>query len=177
MSETEQAAMRVAIAKDAIEQIKAGRLIPQSGVYLRVEGKSFYRVDPRMQIKELVAGTRCTVCALGAVFIAAVDKRNAIAVREIVEGDGCTSWTFRNYLQNLFSREQLCLIEMAFEQNDSPGDFGEFGVVVGRDEVLDCWRWVDEVPESRDRLTAILENVVRNDGTFKPADLPAAIVA
>jgi hypothetical protein len=176
MSETEKAAMRVAIAKDAIEQIKAGRLVPQLGVYLRVEGKSLYRAAPRLQVKDVVAGTRCTVCALGALFVATVDRRNEITVREIVDGDGCTSWKFRDYLQNLFSREQLCLIEMAFEQNDSPGDFGEFGVMVGRDEALDCWRWVDEFPDARDRLTAILENVVRNDGTFKSAELPAAIV-
>lgn len=93
----------------------------------------------------------CNVCALGALAVSVMDgEALGIGPREMRSG-----------LSPYFSADELELIEALFEGwKLEPDD---------RDTILHCYRWQTDGP--RDRLIAIMENIVENDGELRLASL------
>lgn len=177
-----KAEKRVEIAKDVLKQIKANKYKPTRGVWFMdstekgLDDFLFYGteqcIDAKKDVVEKLVGT-CKVCALGSLFISAIDKYNHT---KLDRDSGCDAEVFtsideKNPLTKWFTARQLLLIENTFENLCGAW----YPKVVLNDKE---WRdWYDKVvpainkynskyPNLIDRLKAIMNNIIRNKGTF-----------
>jgi hypothetical protein len=121
---------------------------------------------------------QCSCCALGGMFMSCTLYNNNTTIEDLEHAGNDISQVLleetgeklSNGLNKFFSVEQLKLIEQTFE-----GDNG--AVLSGMDD--DTGKTVDEFSpraeafynkykKSKDRLVAIMQNIVKNNGTFKP---------
>lgn len=163
-----KAEVRVCIAKDVLAQVKAKRFTARPGLY--VSGLGLYSDLPRdedgyltqspINVQAVLKDRDCHVCALGALFVSSVDRFNAC---ELPASDMTTMHreTLEKYLGNVFSRKQMNAIEAAFE-----GSSNSYPKVYNS-------AFYQAYPDSTARLVAIMKNIVRNGGTFKPSELRA----
>lgn len=191
---------RVAIAQDVLNWLAAGRLQARRGTYLFFETPGGLPVAANLAQTELRdvlrAKETCEVCAIGACFVAAVDRHDALKADVLYgtnlpassnrgtwkEGASMDHEMMRTYLGQWFEQEQLALMENAFEGSDvnSPEECRlaheceyEGNEYDGAD--LDGFfvaavNYNDEYRDSRVRLERVMRNVVRNGGTFNPKD-------
>lgn len=172
---------RVQIARDILAQIETNRFIAKSGTYLRLfdgakANKLFYpwgaissdetaRLSAeakQTQIQTALANIRCKVCAIGSAFVAAVDRANECTVSQMRGTND--DFYMRRYLRKWFSTKQLGLIESAFERDTN---FAARRRVLAseRAAAVDFGR---RIQSDRERLIAIWQNVIDNDGEFRP---------
>jgi len=177
-------AMRVAIAKDVISQLNSKKLIPERLIW--VEDSKMGSIDDfinskvdkipqdelddfAVDLSEYVCNIKkCEVCALGAIFVSAVSLYNDMTI-----------YPGRNYIaENLnwkvfedldtspfikyFTKSQMELIESAYE-----GHEGTHGVSSDKEEVI-CKAFYSKYPNDKDRMIAIMKNIIDNNGTFDP---------
>ena len=113
-------------------------------------------IDAREVINKL---EKCEACALGNMMLSHVRVFDKISLEEIDgERDSIT-----DTLGNYFEKNQLDLIEVAFE--------GEMcGWYIYPTEEFDkaVENFTQKYSDVKKRLRAIMINIVRNDGTFKP---------
>lgn len=177
---------RVMVAKDVIAQLKAGRFQAYTQTWATPRHKNgtdlvdtwidhlAFDDDPpagRQAISELFLGKKiaeCECCALGAIFMSCAVYSNKTTVKDFVDEtfdvddrvevkNGFTSG-----LSRIFSPAQLKLVEIIFE-----GGHGAFDSdSLQQRAVID--RWNEKFPEPKQRMIAIMENIVKNNGTFKP---------
>jgi hypothetical protein len=140
-----RAERRVAIAKDAMAYLQDGLLTPTSGVYVAFGGTPG---GYKSKTADEILNDDCTVCALGALFIARASNRATAKMQQRewmnVSRSGC-----RSELRTAFSVSELKEIEAAFE---------------GWMEYEDDWY----IRSSSDRLLTILQNIIDHDGDFRP---------
>lgn len=171
---------RVAIARDVLEQIKIKRLMPKFGTWLHKKGaRNLFSKDlvkDNIEVKDALAGIKqCSGCAIGGMFMCAVERADKLKVSELEYAKDCAEYSDPivveeiseddsfTYLKRFFSRDQLELIECVFESNGGSHydeDAGDFALGVGS-------------PSERMRL--IMENIIVNKGTFKLNKLPVAV--
>jgi hypothetical protein len=186
---------RVRIARDVLAQLREGKIVPTQGMYLAGRVFAAVRYDDFGASEKLDSvirsrmgkGEQCNVCALGAVFTAAVLRADGLTVDEIREkGVGARpDW----YLKDFFTDEAMDAIETAFEVNKvwSGGET--------TDELFiehDPARWDDyrgeyvydarlgtdkhgrgrSRPSAELRMRLIMENIVANGGSFRPSRRP-----
>lgn len=150
---------RVTIAKDVLAQLARKRFLATQGTYL---SRRIDAVNLDAEVCSITSKHKsCEVCALGGMFVAAVEKADKLKVFELSEVYGGEATLqqedCRDYLARFFDEEQLMSIESAFEEDDF-GDADAAGFT-------DC-----EDPPTRMRL--IMENIVANRGRFKPSRKP-----
>jgi hypothetical protein len=149
----QQAKDRVAIAKDALAWLKAGAL-KAGHTYIRPTGVYPMANDER-QLRDVNLG-KCTVCALGSLFIAEVVRFDDFRAG-MFQNDCSTVDRMKKAIERHFSLEQMTMIEDAYEgwgrDPNSRYATGEF-----------YHRYLT----SEMRLVAILENIIKNKGTFVP---------
>lgn len=104
---------RKRIAKDVLAQLNAKRFIAEQGVYVSNMGPQPKNVNAKVQTPK-----QCNVCAIGSIFVSAVDRYNRLEVKDL----GCYSGTTEprpanllKYLNKWWSEEEMRLIETAFE--------------------------------------------------------------
>lgn len=170
---------RVAIARDVLTQLKSGRLNATSGVWLADTHSDSLVYDAQdVKNKELQSILKdmkqCNGCALGGMFMCAVERANKIKVKNLDEfeedyvgdyGMQCAGSDrvdiqgedTMKYLSKWFDRGQLELIETAFER-------GEGGYEGGPDAAAFC----NDVEEPAERMKLIMQNIIVNRGTFDP---------
>lgn len=150
-----KAEMRVAIARDVLKLLPQ-RITAMPGTYLYSPTEITQEdVDNDTQLGSLMKMS-CEVCALGAMFIAEVDINDKIGCRDLVANDlirvGRSFYFGRHTLVErlapFFSEKSLYSIEHSFES------------VYGF--------WPNAYPKARERLAAIMSNIIRNEGDFKP---------
>ena len=175
---------RVQIARDVLAQLDSKRLIAASGFWLTGanSGKLFDKADIIVdaELQDVLSQTKkCEGCALGGMFMCAVERANKLKVGSLdnEEGNGQLSETDTfDYLKKFFSLEQLNLIEFTFEKGRGaahgvPSDQQELALTFFGDDVYDT-DYVDDgnddevgpTPEIRMRL--IMENIIANKGRF-----------
>ena len=156
---------RVLIAKDVLTQLKLRRIKAKTGRYINlsyeVESKFYGEEFQPLFLQRKIP--RCTACALGAIMISCTAFNNNQKVGDpalgcnlgqmIKDGD-----LISNGSTDIFTLEQLSLIEQAFEQG--AGEF--FGAAPKTVEFGRGYR------TDSSRLKAIMENIIRNKGTFIP---------
>ncbi len=164
---------RIAIAKDAIAQIKAGKYESSPGVlcYFPEEMYELSDRDPKLSGQKVLktklkATGPCYVCARGALFVSLVRKENKVDLRDLVYAKNIDE-----KLTNLFGRNQWTLMEAYFEgyrlsyqlQNTNALKFG-----LRKYPDLDTEKFYRKYQNAEDRLIAILKNLIKNGGTFNP---------
>ena len=172
---------RVLIAKDVIAQVKAGRFKVASGHWVASLTRSGsdlsvdrFEGDESVQ-KLFLEGDipKCECCALGAMFMSCTLYNNKTTAIELEDvrfsfSDYVEEGSFTNGLSTFFSKDQLKLIESAFE-----GNVGHFELDVGILEGVELdgdktSKWMDRLPNDKKRLVAIMENIIKNKGKFVP---------
>jgi hypothetical protein len=174
--EANAAGKRVIIAKDVLRQLNLGKIIAKTGTYLKSDTISdiimeieYYGNSQKgdQQLCDIFSGIdSCKACALGSVFVATVKIADKLKFNEIEFdswGDTIHSDSMHEYLEDFFSLRQLYMIENAFERKD-------INTIYQVDEALSkaCIAFNKGVKSSRERLERIMENVIRNNGTFIP---------
>lgn len=109
----------------------------------------------------------CKVCALGGIFAATVKRFNKFeSVPDLSMDEGY------DYLEDYFSKQQLDMIECAFElghgrvfyeENNIYGD-NELGKKLGNS----CIEFGKQYKAGEARMVAIMKNIIKNNGSFKP---------
>lgn len=163
MNAAEKKELRIAIAKDVLKRLRGKKLIPLQGTYVRPANRVFDLFDDedsqqsqaQKHLDKLTDG--CRVCALGAMFCSYVALKNKAKVFEFLNSDSFYDVEYR--LKQAFSYSQLELIEGAFEgtwiQRESQ--------LENADEIM---AFVDKYACPRERMRAIMKNIIKNDGTF-----------
>lgn len=138
----DRAERRVEVAKDALKQIAAHKFKPTKGIYVK-DTSRYATIASSENLQEALEqpGAKCACCAKGALFLSAARCGDRLSYEsfnlQIIEG-----------LQDIFSSEQLNLIEDVFERYHRHPRFDK----------------KHETPTQR--LTAILKNIIRNKGDF-----------
>lgn len=173
-SKPTKAERRVAIAKDVLAQLRLERYVATEGVYVDYKVAELASTAPDKPLEKLLPQVKsCEVCALGACFLSAVRKYNDVKAGDIDvpetwrshTGEEYTDHNFddgvmRDKLARHFTKTQTNLIESAFEcmpmgslTRESAQSAISFGYLY---------------EDSHSRLVAIMKNIVKNGGTFKP---------
>lgn len=158
------AQQRVMVAQDVIEAIDAGEFVPASGTYLW-QGMPRFREETRSVEIE----PRCVGCALGATFAAffgLLGRKMPLKRNNSGDIHFLDATTMRETLQGLFGLEQLLHMECAFEgwNRDASAYGTNETFVFNRDGNM--MRLYDDA----ECLRRVMRNVIRNRGTFVPAD-------
>lgn len=163
-----KAEKRVLIAKDVIAQINSKRFIPKSGTWT-----SFTNLwtDNDNSLRETIlsdSSIKCECCALGSIMASCTLFNNKYTNRDTIDRDWQDTGyeieygnRFKNGLTNIFSKSQLRLIEIAFESAD--GYFYNPKTSQERKASL----MFKSTMSAKNRLISIMENIVKNKGTFK----------
>jgi len=169
---------RVAIARDVLAQLKAEKLIARAGTFLTGQnGDNIVppETDKDEELQTILQNTEvCEGCAIGGMFMCAVKKANKLKVGSLESFDfsrathasrhglpEITEDDAFNYLSKFFSRNQLDMIETAFE-------FGD-GARSSDDASAD---FVRDIEDDSERMRLIMENIVVNKGKFVPKNKP-----
>ncbi len=171
---------RVEIARDVLAQLREGKIIAETGLWVETLSVG----DLTEQVCDVVSGTNCQVCGVGALFVAAVKKADKLKVNQLLEvkesidrlepeyGDSeddivhgsVVGADCYRYLKQWFSKPQLNAVEAAFEA-------GQGAVTENAARYF-----APDVDDSSERMRLIMENIIVNKGTFKPQQQPAAKV-
>lgn len=160
---------RVAIAKDVITSLNTKEIVATQGSYLNSrqlwpDSKEFFSEEKEnldKQVRDVFIDKnppKCTACAVGSLFVCAVKRHDAITIGEMNTFD---RGNLTDYLDKFFDQDQLHLMEDAFEtyydktnrHNESYNEAEDFG---------------RKYKTAKERMIAIMENVIANDGEFIP---------
>jgi len=175
-----KAQKRVMIAQDVLDQIRAKRYRAVTGKWVDPVWKRDYesqkiKYSPNHSAKDAFenkAIDHCKVCALGGLFMSCTNLNNHTTIEDLeIEADFYLgdrveyNEKISNGLNRIFSQKQLILIESFFEGGEgyfsSPRDdnYGEEKGIFYKSY------------SNYKRLEIIMQNIIDNDGTFKPNKL------
>lgn len=183
-----KAEKRVEIAKDVLKQIKANKYRPTNGIWVmdsngyKVEDLISYArqvaeeadaVDLKKDVVCKLNGT-CSVCALGSLFVSAIDKFNHTKLNSgYCVGFSEHKNAMCNPLLKWFSAKQLLLIESTFENCFGGWESNAWYILSGKkylyweESVLPAIeKYYNKYSGPTSRLKAIMNNIIRNKGTF-----------
>lgn len=168
--------MRKLIIDDVLKQFRHRKLQANSRYYFYpktgyTNSNIFDESTEQIQNKVSKIQKNCTVCALGACFLSYVKKFNNCTFQDIAmrPNGSMNPWDrdkFLNILNNAFENKQLQLIERAFEY--SLYDRDNYFSSLTEKEKESAVEFGSQYKSDRQRLIAIMENIVANDYTFKP---------
>lgn len=174
---------RVMIAEDAITQLIARRFLAKPGTWAII-----YCPDSQSEtslqkiLDDSNKSIKCTCCGIGSLFLSQVRIENQYEIsRENTGNYSMYDYDMCPTLEKYFSREQLDLIEVAFEGRSAtysvPRRAGchtkyiNGRYVSGYNNEEDYIKAVDfycRLNDTGERLMTILNNIVKNKGTFVP---------
>jgi hypothetical protein len=181
---------RMMVLFDALDAIASGINHPILGSYVTLSSSDIKKMKRRqaLSIKDNPV-QKCRACALGSIFLSYCRFENGFTYDEadktLLErkntffeiGDEILPELFRN----MFSEEQLLLIEECFEfgrfnnEDDDPADGAIRVSLLERDSDSFLKKYKSTIlayrkafPIDADRIVAILYNMIVNDGVFKP---------
>ena len=157
------------IAKDVLLRVERENLIPKQGSILEhiqhPTSKACIFLDDIPEdtsIKEIVNNNACEVCLKGALFCAYIGRVNKMKWKEMDWATHIES-NFHKKLLEITTPLQLDLIETAFEGTS-------YLKIISDSEYNKAYDFYDkyEYYSHKDRLTAIMENIIENNGVFNP---------
>jgi hypothetical protein len=176
-----KAEKRIMIAKDIIQNIKEKKYIATTGSW--VGSKELVNLQEKyedadeenkhkhdLSLQELLISNKlngCQCCALGSIFLETTRRNNKEKISDLCvnafELDSAIECgTLKNGMDKIFSRQQLEMIEYTFEQSN-----GSF-LIDDEDIANKCMCFAEKFDSDKDLLIGIMENIVKNKGTFKP---------
>lgn len=159
-SEMTPSEKRVTLAKDVISQLKKEKLNACSGTYLMIDNLDNVEVNEQLN-KVLKKQGTCEVCAKGALFISHIMRNNHFTIADYHSFSKTDNEKIKERLGSLFSLPQLELIEKAFEGENVDNDLKDGTLIDLADEFHDNYK------DDTERLIAIMQNIIKNKGTFK----------
>jgi hypothetical protein len=138
---------RIAIAKDVLKQVEAEKYLPTVGIYFYIDlGADVDPVPRGADVQKVLrsSNAKCEVCAVGAAFASAARLGNNLfykTSREAIAMDRI----FEGHVDSM---------EHAFEGCDSSNT---------REKMF-----FKKYKDAADRLVAIFQNIIDNDGEFTP---------
>lgn len=165
-------ALAVAIAKDVLARLKAGKLSPKrENGYLEVK-KHLYEIswpDTGEELQPHIGkiAKQCDVCAIGSLFLSKVALTGNFKARA---GDYWTTFmnaeTMFRVLRQAFSKTDLANIDTAFESNYHACEAPDFPP-----SERARWLSVNQFAKThgsnpKTRLKAICNNIIANNGRF-----------
>lgn len=171
------AQQRIAVAKDVLKQIDNKFYTASSGDYCQFRNIENAVTAPT-QLDDLFTTLRkekatCAVCGIGGCFVSLVNLGNEVKTKDalgwtrITSFDGLNSSTMRKQLRKIFTPIQLTLIEAAFEECLMSSN----GLDLTEDEkehIVQAISFGKKYKTDRGRLIAIMKNIIKNKGDFKP---------
>jgi hypothetical protein len=157
---------QVRIAKDVIAQITARKLKISTGSYFSAGSAWYNDMNRRVslgedpQLKDVLP-KKCEVCAIGAVFVAAVDRHNKLKLNAVTTD--IKDIEMLSFLKKWFTERQMRLMEAAFEGRVQGSGWNLLSNE--EEERAEAYRY--KYPSARSRLVAIMKNVIRNKGAFR----------
>jgi hypothetical protein len=175
-----KAEQRIAIIEDVLSQIDAGRYIPHGNVWIAFSYDEIKEIDGDVQLRTAFKKeqlTDCDVCANGSLLMSLILFKNDFKVGDLPNGTSLyyairTSWqanakievtSVGKRLHKYFTPKQLRLIEIAFEMGE-----GFFKVDATSVKERKAVSFGETYHSHSERLIAIMENMLKNDGIFKP---------
>jgi hypothetical protein len=175
---------RVIIAQDVIAQLKAKKFIAIPGQYLKIVTKeSEYSLEGYFRLKldeeptELqkiiqTPNIQCNVCAIGSCFSSLINIKDNFELNtnnsyEITDNENNNGMT--EELEKYFSLEQLKMMEIAFECWDIPYyvinyfEQNDIEYLMNYSE-----KFGKKYKKANNRLIAIMQNIIKNNGEFVP---------
>lgn len=140
---------KVELAKDVILQINSGFFNVTRGTFFSKQSS----IKSEDLGEDLLLGTQCTVCAKGALFAADIMKKGNCSNDKFKVDKGNAD--VYNRLGGIFTKAELDEIEVAFEMWIGHG-------------YSDAYHFGTLYDSSAERLEAIMQNIIDNEGTFKP---------
>lgn len=155
---------RVAIAKDVLKQIKAKRLLIETGSYLSWDALKLRDERTPFSKATLTKPNKCHACAVGSAVASGLRLFNDGALSVYVERDDAFS-TLRRW----FSRNQVIAIEVAFEHESTRALEQRYrgDKFLNRAAAEFQFRRSD-IGKATQRAVAIFKNIIANNGEFKP---------
>jgi hypothetical protein len=176
---------RVVIAKDVIAQLNNKVISTDYFGYLNLRnfGELFKEGKSNEQVNNILSDIKCDVCALGGMFISLIKYDNHCTVYELIEVE---QEEISERLKEYFSEGQLCLIETAYEQYGdnyhnqdwlnnvvvyegiySGSELEKLGIT--EDDLDRAAHFNDDEHYHKETsLINIMNNIIENNGTFKP---------
>lgn len=153
-------AKRVAVMKDVLELLAAPaskRIQIEPGTYCSLDMGVDSPESVDLQSVVVSNPSACTVCGIGAIFLAHARLFDSVRVDADYAGLGAGDDKIIDTLSGYFSEKQLRLIEIAFEGRNifADDDYDANGA-----------KWVRKYSDPTKRLQAICQNVIDNKGTF-----------
>lgn len=165
---------RIAVAKDVIKQLSTPLFKATSGNYFKVTNLKGFIKEPPSKMDELLSlfkrkKVQCNVCGIGACFAGLVRLGDKVLSEDIFginisNYDGGNSFEMRILLRKVFTSEQLTLIECAFERETIHED----NTTVLYQKKYKAAEFGRQYKLDKGRLIAIMKNIIKNKGTFKP---------
>lgn len=156
---------RVEVAKDLIERIKIGQLFPETGRFTKFIKKYENNVKTLLNSD---SETVCEVCAKGGLLMSYIGRVNQVDRESLgIFSNDSDSFEHRK-LAEIFSYEQLSLIEFAFE-GEKFLYLNESGEIIHIDleNSIKAQNFYEKYDDPSKRLLLIARNIIRNKGTFK----------
>lgn len=142
---------RVLIAQDVIAQLLKKTYRAKFGDYIKLDDTARYDDD----VQKNFDSVSCNTCALGALFMSHVKFCNNIKFGDIRNITYVTPQL--RTLEQYFPKEQLSLIETAFEGSS---------YLYLCEETKEAEEFHKKYKNDEERLIAIMENIIDNKGTF-----------
>ena len=180
----------ILVVKDVLEQIRIGRYIPTNGRYLDDQLMKISSSEDIQSNFEKI--NNCEACALGTMLLSCTHLGNKLTFGDIKMRNlgGNNSNKIKEFFLSIFDAKQLLLIETAFESysgylpeaDDENYDFiyneiytkygsDILGEKLTREECNDCNEFYLKYSEDKERLIAICNNIINNNGIFLPSEL------
>lgn len=166
------------LAQDTINRIKAKQIALFSGNYLK-KTPDLSEHEGDRELRDVIREQEepCQGCAVGSLFLCAVDAYDKLKVKDADICSAGNAAPLANYLERWFSLSQLALIEAAFE-GVFYGLFITNYLKVGHEEIDAAIAFAEKrgpTPTAKKnarvyerRMVAIMKNIIKNNGTFKP---------
>lgn len=163
-SKLSKANKRIELAKDVITQVKAKKYIATQMTYfdgyeIAEEARILGSKDTD-QLNKVLPKITCECCAKGALLMAGITKINHCSLFDIEQNSGNDDYIL-DKLKDIFISSQLHLIETAFEGR----------IINDSDSYNDDEKAKNlylKYKHSDTRLIGIMNNIIKNSGTFKP---------
>lgn len=162
---------RVAVAKDIIESVEKDFYIPTEGIYVHYNQN--FKTKKEVSLKDVLRKKQvesCTVCALGSCFLSIIKFQNNYITKELADHNFTLDITSkeqgkeRQILRTVFTDYQLGLIESAFERTTTYAS----RVINDENLIEQTLDFGYQYFDSKERLIAIMKNIIKNQGFFKP---------
>lgn len=177
----ESAERRKLLAQDVLAALDSKRMLVRNGSsnnphvspYVKIGLRSLFKKNPDMDAREAFA-KRCTVCAKGALFVAAIDRFDKVKLSEVYDGEPieidynrwaphCSAF---DWMSTIFSRKDLATIETAFEGMTNCGNDTQWLLKEHSELSHLAVAFYHKFNSPRKRMQAIMQNIAEN-GAFK----------